>query len=90
MNASWPVSGDIDHGLLTSSQYLMECARDFRLRLKNMIAAANKKVFICLYFHFAHLLTVVLASKHFLHFMVHMAEDQNSVMITFVFLCLSL
>jgi len=43
MNASWPVSGDIDHGLLTCSQYLMECARDFRLRLKNMIAAANKK-----------------------------------------------
>ena len=44
MRASWPVSGDIDEGLLTSSQYLMECARDFRLRLKNMIAAANKKV----------------------------------------------
>jgi len=43
MRASWPVSGDIDEGLLTSSQYLMECARDFRLRLKNMIAAANKK-----------------------------------------------
>lgn len=43
MHASWPTSGEIDYGLLTSSQYLMECAREFRLRLKNMIAAANKK-----------------------------------------------
>ena len=44
MHASWPASGEIDHGLLTSSQYLMECAREFRLRLKNMVSAANKKV----------------------------------------------
>ena len=44
MHASWPVSGEINNALLVSSQYLMECAREFRLRLKNMIAAANKKV----------------------------------------------
>jgi len=44
MHAAWPVSGEINQSLLISSQYLMECAREFRLRLKNMIAAANKKV----------------------------------------------
>lgn len=42
MLAKWPIAGDIDYNLLTSSQYLMDCARDFRLRLKNMIASQSK------------------------------------------------
>jgi len=42
MKAKWPSVGEIDHKLLSSNRYLMECTRDFRLRLKNMIEAQSK------------------------------------------------
>jgi len=43
MKARWPAVGEIDHNLMASSRYLMNCARDFRLRLKNMVDAQNKR-----------------------------------------------
>lgn len=42
MHAKWPIAGKIEYNLLSSSQYLMDCTRDFRLRLKNLIAAQSK------------------------------------------------
>eukprot|EP00794_Sanderia_malayensis_P007562 gene7562-8400_t len=42
MKACWPIAGDVNEGILKSSQYLMDCAREFRLRLKNMIAVQEK------------------------------------------------
>jgi len=42
MKASWPVAGNINDQYLKSSQYLMDCAREFRLRLKNMLTAQSK------------------------------------------------
>ena len=42
MRASWPVAGEVNEQFLKSSQYLMDCAREFRLRLKNMLMAQNK------------------------------------------------
>lgn len=42
MKASWPVAGEINEKMLKSSQYLMDCAREFRLRLKNMMTAQSK------------------------------------------------
>ena len=42
MNASWSTPGEVDENLLSSSQYLMDCARDFRLRLKSVITAQQK------------------------------------------------
>ena len=42
MKASWPVAGEVNERILKSSQYLMDCAREFRLRLKNMITAQSK------------------------------------------------
>ena len=42
MKASWPVAGEVNEQILKSSQYLMDCAREFRLRLKNMITAQSK------------------------------------------------
>ena len=43
LNASWPQSAEVDNSLLTSSQYLMDSSREFRLRLKNMLT--TRKVF---------------------------------------------
>jgi len=42
MDASWPTTGDVDLNLLTCSQYLMDCAREFRLRLKSVVSAQSK------------------------------------------------
>ncbi|XP_047126079.1 leucine--tRNA ligase, cytoplasmic isoform X1 [Hydra vulgaris] len=42
LNATWPQSGEVDNSLLTSSQYLMDCSREFRLRLKNMLTTRKK------------------------------------------------
>jgi len=42
LEASWPSIGPIDMNLIASSRYLMECAKDFRARLKNMLTAKAK------------------------------------------------
>ena len=42
MKESWPVAGDVNEQYLKSSHYLMDCAREFRLRLKNMLTAQSK------------------------------------------------
>ncbi len=42
LHASWPVASNVNEKILRSSQYLMDCAREFRLRLKNMITVAEK------------------------------------------------
>merc|ERR1712168_1150125 len=42
MNAKYPTVGEIDEKLLTENRYLMECTREFRLRLKNVINAQSK------------------------------------------------
>jgi len=42
MNARYPNVGEIDEKLLTENRYLMECTREFRLRLKNVVNAQSK------------------------------------------------
>lgn len=44
LNEKWPVVGEIDQIVIKSSDYLMEAARDFRLKLKNYtVPIKNKK-----------------------------------------------
>lgn len=42
MKASWPKSGTVDDVLVRSSQYLMDAAHDFRLRLKVAMTPKGK------------------------------------------------
>lgn len=42
-NAGWPVVGQIDNILIQSSQYLMDAAHSFRVRLINHSTAKTKK-----------------------------------------------
>lgn len=43
MRASWPVPGEVDEVLLRSSQFLMNTARDLRLRLIALKEASKVK-----------------------------------------------
>ncbi|EDV19829.1 uncharacterized protein TRIADDRAFT_61696 [Trichoplax adhaerens] len=43
MSAAWPTAGPVDKILLRASDYLMNGAHDFRLRIKNQTALALKK-----------------------------------------------
>ncbi|XP_038055725.1 leucine--tRNA ligase, cytoplasmic-like [Patiria miniata] len=43
MKARWPVAGEVDSKLLRSSDYLMDSAHDFRLRLKNVMLPPKGK-----------------------------------------------
>ena len=42
MKASWPEAGPVNDILVRSSQYLMDAAHDFRLRLKAVLNAKPK------------------------------------------------
>lgn len=42
LNARWPMTGIVDNMLLKSSQYLMNSAHEFRLRLKSYYQVSNK------------------------------------------------
>ena len=42
MRASWPEAGPVNDILVRSSQYLMDAAHDFRLRLKAVLNAKPK------------------------------------------------
>ena len=44
VDASWPVSGPVDEVLIRSSQYLMDAAHEFRIRLRALLQP--KKVII--------------------------------------------
>lgn len=39
----WPETGEVDAKLIESSQYLLQCAHEFRVRLKHMVEGQNKK-----------------------------------------------
>jgi leucyl-tRNA synthetase len=43
LHERWPESGDIDLTLMQSSQYLLNCAHEFRVRLKNMMHTIEHK-----------------------------------------------
>ncbi|XP_022084467.1 leucine--tRNA ligase, cytoplasmic-like isoform X2 [Acanthaster planci] len=43
MKAKWPAAGKVDTKLLRSSEYLMDSAHDFRLRLKNALLPPKGK-----------------------------------------------
>ena len=45
MNARWPMGGPVDPILVKSSQYLMDAAHEFRLRLKTYMIPKGK---VCL------------------------------------------
>ena len=42
MKAAWPAAGPVNDILVRSSQYLMDAAHDFRLRLKAVLNAKPK------------------------------------------------
>ena len=44
MHASWPVAGPVDELLIRSSEYLMDAAHEFRLRLKSTLNPGKNKV----------------------------------------------
>jgi leucyl-tRNA synthetase len=44
MRASWPVAGPVDEVLIRSSEYLMDAAHEFRLRLKAALHPGKNKV----------------------------------------------
>ena len=44
MHASWPVAGPEDKLLIRSSEYLMDAAHEFRLRLKTVLNPGKNKV----------------------------------------------
>ena len=44
MHASWPVAGPGDELLIRSSEYLMDAAHEFRLRLKSTLSPGKNKV----------------------------------------------
>ncbi|CAG0882174.1 unnamed protein product [Darwinula stevensoni] len=43
VRASWPTAGEIDYTLLVASEYLMNMAHEFRLRLKSYLSPVAKK-----------------------------------------------
>ncbi|XP_076467867.1 leucine--tRNA ligase, cytoplasmic-like [Babylonia areolata] len=43
MRASWPVAGPVDEVLVRSSEYLMDAAHEFRLRLKTVLNPGKNK-----------------------------------------------
>lgn len=45
MNESWPVTGPVDEKLIQMSQYLMDCAHDFRVRLQQLTTPGKGKKF---------------------------------------------
>ena len=63
MKASWPVAGEVNHDLIRSSQYLMDSAHEFRIRLKNMIAVQEKSK------------KVSYSQSHFLTFECYLPKD---------------
>ena len=42
LHTSWPQAGSVDLTVIAQSQYLMETARDFRLKLKNLSNIKSK------------------------------------------------
>ena len=42
MKASWPVAGPVDEKLVRSSDYLMDAAHEFRLRMKQYMTPKGK------------------------------------------------
>lgn len=59
MSASWPSGGPVDKTLLRASEYLMNSAHDFRLRIKNQINLALK-----VNFHFYFNISMVCYYKY--------------------------
>ena len=53
MHAAWPTAGQIDRLLVQSSEYLMDAAHEFRLRLKAVLAPGKSKVSFSLIHHLA-------------------------------------
>lgn len=46
MRAAWPVAGPVDEVLIRSSEYIMDAAHEFRLRLKGVLNPGKSKVCI--------------------------------------------
>ncbi len=47
MHASWPVAGEVDELLVRSSQYFVDAAHDFRLRMKTYMQPKGKVKYLC-------------------------------------------
>ena len=42
LQTRWPAAGEVDLTVIAQSQYLMDTARDFRLKLKNFSTVKSK------------------------------------------------
>lgn len=57
MHAAWPVAGPVDEVLIRSSEYLMDAAHEFRLRLKTALHPGKNKVNLLLFLTFHQVIT---------------------------------